>query len=106
MTGQSGERGKFNAKAPGRTRTAKTLCLHSYCGTLLVTINHPNRQSVFNSASWRFLFASSRLGVAALVIHPIALAGMNAYTQMMFGPGFPVHAAERAGRGKSAIRRR
>jgi hypothetical protein len=65
---------KFNAKAPGRPRIAKTLCLHSHRGTLLVTINHPNRQSVFNSTSWRFLFASSRLGVAALVIHPIALA--------------------------------
>jgi hypothetical protein len=64
---------KFNAKAPGRPRTAKTLCLHSHRGTLLVTINHPNRQFVFNSASWRFFFASSRLGVAALVIHPIAL---------------------------------
>jgi hypothetical protein len=40
---------------------------------LLVTISHPNRQSVFNLASWRSFFAPSRLGVAPLVIYPIAL---------------------------------
>jgi hypothetical protein len=63
--GQSGEqKQKFNAKAPGRPRTAKTACMHSHCRTLLATISHPNRQPVFNLESWRSFFASSRLGVA------------------------------------------
>jgi hypothetical protein len=66
---------KFNAKAPGRPRTAKTACTYSHCQTLLATISHPNRQPVFNLESWRSFFASSRLGVAPLVIHPIALVG-------------------------------
>jgi hypothetical protein len=58
---------KFNAKAPRRPRTAKTACMHSYWGTLLAAISHPNRQPVVNLESWRFFFASSRLGVAPLV---------------------------------------
>jgi hypothetical protein len=66
----------FNAKAPGRPRTAKKACTHSHCETLLATISHPNRQPVFNLESWRSFFASSRLGVAALVIHPIAPGAM------------------------------
>jgi hypothetical protein len=64
---------KFNAKAPGRPRTAKMPCAHWHCRMLLVTISHPNRQSVFNLASWRSFFAPSRLGVVPLVIYPIAL---------------------------------
>jgi hypothetical protein len=64
---------KFNAKAPGHPRTAKTACTHSHCRTFLATISHPNRQPVLNLESWRSFFASSRLGVAALVVHPIAL---------------------------------
>jgi hypothetical protein len=47
--------------------------MHSHCRTLLATISHPNRRPVFNLESWRSFFASSRLGVAPLVIHPIAL---------------------------------
>ena len=65
---------KDNAKAPRRPRTAKTPCLCSHCPTLPVTVSHPNRQYGVHLASWRSFFASSRLGVAALVIHPIALA--------------------------------
>jgi hypothetical protein len=65
---------KFNAKAPGRPRTAKTARTYSHCRTLLATISHPNRQPVCNLKSWRCFFASSRLGVAPLVIHPIAVA--------------------------------
>jgi hypothetical protein len=45
---------------------------------LLATISHPNRRPVFNLESWRFFFASSRLGVAPWVIHPIALRGTGA----------------------------
>jgi hypothetical protein len=61
---------KFNAKAPGRPRTAKTRCLHSHRGTLLVTINHPNRQPVFNLESWRCFFATWRLDVAPFGYSP------------------------------------
>jgi hypothetical protein len=35
---------KFNAKVPGRSRTAKTACPHSHCRTLLAAISHPNRR--------------------------------------------------------------
>jgi hypothetical protein len=36
-----------------------------------------NRRPVFNLESWRSFFASSRLGVAPLVIHPIALDSLG-----------------------------
>jgi hypothetical protein len=64
---------KFNAKAPkapkDRQDTMHALALPDAAGD-----NQPsvNRQPVFNPESWRSFFASSRLGVAPLVIHPMA----------------------------------
>jgi hypothetical protein len=40
--------------------------------------SHLNRRPVFNLESWRCFFASSRLGVAPFLIHPIALPPWSA----------------------------
>jgi hypothetical protein len=80
---------KDNAKAPRRPRTAKTSCLRSNRGTLSVAISYSNRHYVIHLTSWRSFFASSRLGVARLVIQPIALRRCNDAARRMAPPLIP-----------------
>jgi hypothetical protein len=59
---------KSRAMTDGESRRHRLLVSPEASGD-----SHPNRQPVFNLESWRRFFASSRLGVAPLVIHPSAL---------------------------------